>query len=787
MPSDPHPYDTPFLFDNVYGHALSLLARRQKVVDGRHIHLDLGCGFGHIAEPLVQQLGVLYVGVDADTAGLLSLSARGFETHQTHFRSAEECLAELRKILDGRPLASISMLDTLEQLPDKSVLGAIQSLAAEHAAPFVISVPNVTHRDVGIKLAFGRWDYADGGILDRAQLRFFTASALDASLREWGLHIVDSCHVHREKSDQHFPEDHPALTPRSLLGSILRKYQKASSSDAGIIQFVVLCIAGPAEKPRRLPAAGLTAERPFLSIITRTQGKRPHTLREVFVALAGQSSTDFEVLVMGHKLRPQELKLVERLIEDNPQWLREKIRLILVEQGNRTHPLNIGFLQARGHYMSILDDDDLPLGHWVESFQTLAGSNWGLLLRAANVRQDVTDVSVLGARATRAVGSPERHYPAEFELFDHLRENLSPPISFAFPRGVFHDLNIIFDETLNTAEDWDYIMQVAAVVGVASTPKITAIYRWWPLEHSSSRTEHSSLEWHHNRQRILQKLDLEPILLPAGSSARIRWLVEANEELSSDRAKLRSELRRLKELVALAKFTRTTRMARIRQLLEKGSHSDLQRIRETVARVDQLGLGDERTQQLELLRHSHLFDADWYRTAYSDIAESGIDPAEHYLNHGGSERRDPGPCFDARWYTDKYPDVLKNGLNPLVHYLHFGALEGRERQSLSGGLLSDGFREIDLNRLLLLSESSLFDDFWYLDQNPDIAESRGDPVIHYLLFGAEENRNPGPDFDGAWYLRHHSDLDPDTTNPLVHYLEHGVREGREIRPVLAGS
>ena len=49
---------------------------------------------------------------------------------------------------------------------------------------------------------------------------------------------------------------------------------------------------------------------------------------------------------------------------------------------------------------------------------------------------------------------------------------------------MFHDLGFRFDETLTTTEDWDYLMRVAAVVGVASTSEISSVYRWWPSNES---------------------------------------------------------------------------------------------------------------------------------------------------------------------------------------------------------------------------------------------------------------------------------------------------------------
>ncbi len=64
--------------------------------------------------------------------------------------------AHLRTVLAGRPLASVSILDGLEHLVEgHHVLAAISNLIAEHRALCVLSVPNVTHLDVGIKALLG--------------------------------------------------------------------------------------------------------------------------------------------------------------------------------------------------------------------------------------------------------------------------------------------------------------------------------------------------------------------------------------------------------------------------------------------------------------------------------------------------------------------------------------------------------------------------------------------------------------------------------------------------------
>lgn len=83
--------------------------------------------------------------------------------------------------------------------------------------------------------------------------------------------------------------------------------------------------------------------------------------------------------------------------------------------------------------------------------------------------------------------------------------------------------------------------------------------------------------------------------------------------------------------------------------------------------------------QLKLIQDSSLFDEAWYLAKNPDVAQAKIDPALHYLRHGGFEGRDPGPNFSSAFYLDTYPDVKAARINPLVHYLLNGRKEGRKR------------------------------------------------------------------------------------------------------------
>ncbi|WP_242281368.1 rhamnan synthesis F family protein [Pantoea deleyi] len=126
------------------------------------------------------------------------------------------------------------------------------------------------------------------------------------------------------------------------------------------------------------------------------------------------------------------------------------------------------------------------------------------------------------------------------------------------------------------------------------------------------------------------------------------------------------------------------------------------------------------------------FDSQWYLTTYSDIADSGVDPYEHYLEHGRHEGRYPSkdalknavaPDLDEEWYLTTYSDVRSAGLSALHHYINYGRVEGRF-SSLAKLFAQD------------------FDEKWYVEEYPDVAAAGIEPLEHFLLYGYAEGRKP---------------------------------------------
>ena len=113
--------------------------------------------------------------------------------------------------------------------------------------------------------------------------------------------------------------------------------------------------------------------------------------------------------------------------------------------------------------------------------------------------------------------------------------------------------------------------------------------------------------------------------------------------------------------------------------------------------------------------------------------------------------------LDERYYRASCPDAAWARTSPLLHFLVCGAGEGK-------------------------NPNELFDVEYYLGRYPDVARSGVNPLIHYLRNGAYEGRDPHPYFDSSFYLEQNPDVRDGRLNPLAHYLAPGIAEGRDPNP-----
>ncbi len=147
-----------------------------------------------------------------------------------------------------------------------------------------------------------------------------------------------------------------------------------------------------------------------------------------------------------------------------------------------------------------------------------------------------------------------------------------------------------------------------------------------------------------------------------------------------------------------------------------------------------------------------IFSPSLYLELNPDVASTGIDPAEHYMQHGHREGREPHPLFDIGWYAEQLAQEERHK-NPILHY----ANEGVNRD---------------------ISPNVFFNPMWYRRQyRPD-----ENPLVHFLKFGGRET-NPSYLFDAVRYYEDYPHVAKSGENPLVHYMMRGMSGGARVHPV----
>ncbi|MEM7226507.1 MAG: matrixin family metalloprotease [Pseudomonadota bacterium] len=155
-----------------------------------------------------------------------------------------------------------------------------------------------------------------------------------------------------------------------------------------------------------------------------------------------------------------------------------------------------------------------------------------------------------------------------------------------------------------------------------------------------------------------------------------------------------------------------------------------------------------------------------YGPSTNEPAEPPVDPGS---GEGGEdvveeivEDAFESVLFDEEFYLFDNPDVAAAGLDPKAHYDGFGRHEGRD-------------------------PSALFDTSFYLEEYADVAAADINPLVHYEGMGAAEGRDPNQLFDSDFYLEQNPDVAAIGINPLAHYEDFGWLESRNPSAAFDGD
>ena len=156
---------------------MSWIGKRQRV-------LDIGCGEGYFAQNLVQE-GNQVVGVD-----MLAQPKQRDALEQYVQADLDQGLAEALPALGGRRFDRVLLQDILEHVRNPAQVLADCHGLLDGRGLLLISVPNVANITVRFALLFGRFEYAERGILDKTHVRFFTRRSARRMIEQAGYEIV---------------------------------------------------------------------------------------------------------------------------------------------------------------------------------------------------------------------------------------------------------------------------------------------------------------------------------------------------------------------------------------------------------------------------------------------------------------------------------------------------------------------------------------------------------------------------------------------------------------------
>ncbi len=161
--------------------------RLAQLTGDRAAILDVGCAVGYIGEFLRRNPPQRWL------AGI-ELDARAAAQARPHYDQLIVGSIEEQEVWDRleRKVDAMIFGDVLEHTGDPV---RVLQMAASHLSDegiVVVSMPNVAHVKVRLRLLLGRFEYEDWGIMDRTHLRFFTRQTAHKMLRESGFDVLHS-------------------------------------------------------------------------------------------------------------------------------------------------------------------------------------------------------------------------------------------------------------------------------------------------------------------------------------------------------------------------------------------------------------------------------------------------------------------------------------------------------------------------------------------------------------------------------------------------------------------
>jgi methionine biosynthesis protein MetW len=199
--------------------------------------LELGCSTGYFTDYLVKKCTEV-IPVDLDPSSVKACRDRGIPAFEFDLSSddANNFLA------NQSPFDAVIAMDVLEHLPNPQSLLIRLRKHMNSSSRLIVTGPNVAYWHVRWQLLRGRWNYAEGGIMDETHLRWFTRATWRKLLEESGFVIVVD-----EIVDSLLPKEYQLRTVPGVGGILDKIKQYSEKTFPNLIAMVFLFCCEPTD------------------------------------------------------------------------------------------------------------------------------------------------------------------------------------------------------------------------------------------------------------------------------------------------------------------------------------------------------------------------------------------------------------------------------------------------------------------------------------------------------------------------------------------------------------
>jgi methionine biosynthesis protein MetW len=174
-PANAHPQDAHSIL-------MRLIPRGSKV-------LELGCASGYLSGYMEQALGCRVTGLEFDPAATAIAATRCSEVHTADL-DAPNALDVAAPSAPYDVLLAAAVLEHLKQA--ETILQSAHKLL-KPGATLVVSLPNIAHWSMRLRLLLGQFDYQDYGIMDKTHVHLYTLKTGRDLLERNGYQVEKVC------------------------------------------------------------------------------------------------------------------------------------------------------------------------------------------------------------------------------------------------------------------------------------------------------------------------------------------------------------------------------------------------------------------------------------------------------------------------------------------------------------------------------------------------------------------------------------------------------------------